>query len=82
MIPEKIEYSTKPITVADMLYASLAAKGDIEYMIMLIVARTNLTREEVLLLESEEAAAIIAKVAEALGIATVLQNLGKQLPDS
>ena len=76
-----VEYSTKPITVATMLYASRAGHGDIEAMIALIAERTNLTPDKILALDMEDLAIVTSKIVETVVQSDALAKLGKQLGD-
>ena len=76
-----VEYSTKPITVATMLYAYHAGSGNIEAMISLIAERTNLTPEKILTLDMEELAEVASKIVETVTKSDILAKLGKQLGD-
>lgn len=78
---EGIEYTTKPITVATMLYAYRATQGNIEAMIQMIAERTNLIPDQILALDMEELAEVTSKIVETVVKSDILTKMGKQLGD-
>lgn len=76
------QVSTQPITLRLLILNMNAQRGDYESLAQLLVARTDLSIEEVLALELAEVNTVCDRIAEGLNQANILFRLGKDLDGS
>lgn len=79
---DKVDYSTKPVTLAQHIWMQRAQRQDFEGMLSLILARTNIPEEEALEFDDEELGIVITKVCDGIIASTVLNSLGKGFFDA
>lgn len=79
-LPE-ITYKTTPITLGEQVLMDRIRDGvnTASSVLGLIVSRTNLSEQEALALELDEALQVMTKIAEALNQAVILEAMGKSL---
>lgn len=75
----EITYSTKPVTVENLIQISFLLKQQWEVLVPFLLARTDLTEPEILALETDELTEILENVSKSFNSALILSNLGKQL---
>lgn len=79
---ELVTYSTKPVNLGEHILCQRAGKGDFEAMASYILARTNLTSEQIIELDDDEVLAVINKIGEAVVSSIVLQQISKAIDAS
>jgi len=75
----EIEFTTRAWTLGEILDVQRATNGDVEAWVRVLVARSNLTEEEVLNLTPADLAELTPKLAEATDRAVRLMGLSKQM---
>lgn len=78
---DKVEFSTKPYNLRELILAQQVGTGDWVATFDLIVARSSIAAEEALELDQDELAVVLNKLIEAGQHSIVLQELGKGLGD-
>lgn len=76
---DKLICSTKPSSLGEKILCQRAAAGNWEAMAALVLIRTNLTEEEVLSLDDEDLAKVMALINTAVVSGVHLQKLAEDL---
>lgn len=79
--PDKIEYSTKPITLRERILCQSGANGDFSAMHAYICSRTNLTVEEAFELDDEDVTLVLEGINQGFQTSLILQNMLKTSDD-
>lgn len=76
---DQIVYSTKSITLREMIIAQRVAQGEASAIVEFLLLRTNLTEEQALDLDLEDITVISNHIQEAIKTSQILESISKQL---
>ena len=78
---DKVEYSSKPVTLEQRIWLERSGNGSYEAMFNLILARSNISTEEALELLEDDLTIVVTKIGEGMRQSYVLSTLGKAFQD-